>query len=372
MVKAKKTKLVVAINDFRIGGAQKVLCDVMNNLDKDLFDIYLVTLIEPNGQDSFYDSLSAHVHVVRFDFKGFTDWYSWRSLYTFLKQTKPDVVWSNLYFSNTVVRCLKIFVGYKVVVTEHNTYRWKTLAHRVIDSVLARVTTKIVTVSKTVAEYTAAFEWITKSKFIVIPNGIDYGVYQRTLDEREQQQVRKEFGWTENAKIIISVGQFIKQKNHQLLIAAFSEFVKNNPDYRLLILGDGSLRPQLERQIKDLQLEKHVALPGIKKDLAAYYAASEFFVLPSLFEGFGIVCIEAMAAGLPVIATKVAGPTEYIANAENGYLSDTTKEDFLQHMNILSTKLEQKPNMFVERTKKTALSYDITVVVKEYERLLSE
>lgn len=139
----------------------------------------------------------------------------------------------------------------------------------------------------------------------------------------------------EREKIVVGAGRLSKQKNFPLLITAFSEFVKQFPDYRLVIYGEGPDRPKLEELIKALNIEDKVELPGRQENLLELMKSKAMFVLSSDYEGMPNVLIEAMCMGMPVISTECpsGGPRELIQNEKNGLLVPVdSKEDLLKAM----------------------------------------
>lgn len=366
-----KIKLLVAISDFRIGGAQKIVLDVLKCLDVGRFEVHLVTFFATPKETTFFSELPDYVKVHSLSFKNFYDFKSWRATFRVLKSIKPHVVWSHLFFSHTVVRALKIFFDYKVITVEHNTYPNQKWLHRSIEKILSLVTYKIVAVAPGVIDFLVREVGIKREKCVVIKNGVNIKQIQ-TVVESEVLQARATLGLIPTDHLIISVGQLIRQKNHKLLIDAFALFVKNHNDYKLVIIGEGAKRQELETQIKALALEDRVLLPGIKKPIAPFLAAADFFVLPSLFEGFGIVCIEAMALGLPVIATKVTGPDIYIKEGENGFFCEATVSSLLEKMEQMASLDIDVKTKLTAGAKETAASYDISEVALLYQALIIE
>lgn len=120
--------------------------------------------------------------------------------------------------------------------------------------------------------------------------------------------------------IIISAGRLEKQKNHNMLIQAFSEIAKDFPKYELHIYGEGSLRKELEQQIKALGLQDRVKLPGNHIDYQNRLCEADIFVLSSDFEGLSNALLEAMVLGVPCISTDCAGSDEVVQSDNNGVL----------------------------------------------------
>jgi glycosyltransferase involved in cell wall biosynthesis len=367
-----KLRLVVGINDFRIGGGQKIVADVLARTDRATFEIHLVTLIQFDEQESFYNLLPADISVHRFYFQRIADVKELLRLYKLLKHIRPDVVWSSFFFSNTIFRVLKPLTGYKVIVTEQNTYTWKTTFQKVVDWILSYITYRIVAVSNYVAEFTAAQERISRKKFTVIHNGVDVEEMIRKLASADVVALKKELGFRPDDRLIINVGQLIHQKNQQLLVTAFKHFSERVEGYRLVILGEGILRPQLEQHITSLGLRDLVVLPGIKKNVADYYAASDFFVLTSRFEGFSVAVVEALSAGLPVISTRVSGAEEYIDENRTGFIVSDDADDIARTMEILAGATEEEQQLRRNAARAKAKMYDLESITRKYETLFKE
>jgi glycosyltransferase involved in cell wall biosynthesis len=146
-------------------------------------------------------------------------------------------------------------------------------------------------------------------RVVVIPNGIR--IDNPVTDAPAQSRPKR----------IIGVGRLEPQKRFDRLIKAFSSVHKEHPDYRLDIFGEGQQRGQLQRLIVASGLADAVSLPGIRADIADEYAKSSIFVLPSQFEGFSIVLLEAKMAGLPCIAYQDCnGPNDLVRHGEDGLL----------------------------------------------------
>ena len=197
-----KIKLLVSISDFRMGGAQKIVTDFVNNVDANKFEIHLLTFFDSQGENTFYSSLSNQVQVHRLDWKGFLDIPNWFKTIKLISVVKPDLVFSHLYFSNTVTRCLKMLFGYKVVTVEHNTYVNKTKSQKIVDQMLAHLTSRIVAVSSGVADFTAKQEGISPDKFYVIPNGVNLVELKDQVNEQSLAEVRAGLGLKDNEKLV--------------------------------------------------------------------------------------------------------------------------------------------------------------------------
>ena len=324
---SKRPIVAFLVNDFTVGGAQRLHIDLFNNLH-DQFEMHLITLMEFPNRTLMYDEVPPEVTVHRLNFASFRDFTSWRKLLRLLRSIRPDVVVSSLFLSNTIARVLKPLVGYTSIIVIHNTYIAKTQAQIVVDWILSHVTYRIVAVSNSVRTFTAAQEHIPLEKFVVIPNGLNLRETEPT--GVDCAAVRAELGLSPDDHLVIDVARLTDQKNLQLLIDAFADFSKEYPTYTLAIFGEGVLRKQLEDRIKDRDAHGRILLAGVRKDLVPYYKAADFFVSSSFIEGFGLAHAEALLCGTPVLTTKTAGPDEMIKEGENGFfIEGTSKENIL-------------------------------------------
>jgi L-malate glycosyltransferase len=123
-----------------------------------------------------------------------------------------------------------------------------------------------------------------------------------------------------HAPIVGNVAALVPHKGQRHLIEAAAIVVRQVPDARFVIAGEGELRPQLERQIKDRHLEKHVFLAGFRPDVLSVHKAFDIFVMSSVTEGLGTSLLDAMACGKPIVATAAGGIPEVVADRETGLL----------------------------------------------------
>ena len=141
------------------------------------------------------------------------------------------------------------------------------------------------------------------------------------LNDQLRKQIRASLGLDAEAIVIAIVASLTANKGHGILLTAFEEAFRNHPSIRLLIVGDGPLREQLETATRQLMLDQAVVFTGIRQDVFSLLQTSDIFVLPSQYrEGLGVALIEAMAVGLPVIGTDLGGIPEVIEDGENGFL----------------------------------------------------
>ncbi|HVX90782.1 MAG TPA: glycosyltransferase [Candidatus Paceibacterota bacterium] len=368
---SSKIQVVFGVNDFLVGGMQHHFTEQLRFYDRERYDIILITLFTFPGEDTLYHALPEWLVRHRFSFRGFLDIASWIALYRLLRTLRPDVVVSSLFFSNTVFRALAPFIGYACVPREHNTYVDKSFWERLTDRILAARSYRIVAVSPTVADFTAHQERIPREKFVVIENGIDLEHLDTELRALpEKTALRRELGFSPDDFIIVNVARLVPQKNHELLIDGFARFYEKTPSARLLVVGGGPLMDALAARAREHGLADRVTFYGTQHDVAKYYKASDVFALTSHIEGFAIVCIEAMACGLPVVSTKTAGPDTYIEEGVNGFfIAPPTSEAVAAALTRVYTG---RRDSLADGARATAPRFDVRAVVAQYEKLFSE
>jgi glycosyltransferase involved in cell wall biosynthesis len=143
--------------------------------------------------------------------------------------------------------------------------------------------------------------WEVDPRWQLLPYGIDFAPFRDTPDSAA---VRDELGIPSDAFVLGHVGRFRKSKNHAFLLDVAAEVARREPKMRLLLVGDGPLKPDIERQIDELGLTGRVILAGLRPDVPRLMlGAMDVFVFPSLYEGLGNVLLEAQAAGLPCVVS---------------------------------------------------------------------
>ncbi|MEK7579308.1 MAG: glycosyltransferase [Patescibacteria group bacterium] len=373
-MRKEKIRVVFALPSFVVGGTERQLLKQMRVYDYEMFDVSLFTFFEYPDKKTLYHQLPPEVKVVRLTFTSNLDFAMWRKLFASLRRAKPHVVVSSAFWANTIFRLLKPFFGYTSITREHNTYIEKNFFQKVIDHVLSYMSYRIIAISAVVAEFASKQACIPLSKFLVILNGVDVDEIEhfRVGSEEVVARLRAELGLTKEKKIVLNVGRLKPQKNQALLIEGFLTFHKENPEYVLVILGDGIERSNLERLLSLRGGLPFVKLLGHRDDAYAFYAAADIFVLSSRHEGGPNAVLEAIAFGLPVLSTRIAGVNEYIREGINGFFIEHTPESVattLAHVAHLSV---EKRNSVAQEAQKTAKGFSIEKVAEKYMNVLEE
>ena len=368
--KGRKIRVVFGLGSLGPGGMERQFVEQTRFFNREKYDVILVTLFEHPGAPNLYGELPHDLSVHRFDFKGWVDMFSWYRLHRLLKELRPDIVVSSLFFANTAFRVLRWFIGYRVIAREHNTYIDKGIIARLIDRVLANSSNCIVAVSTKVANFTAAQEHIPRNRFVIIHNGIDIDhVAAQISCQPAVAEIRTELGLGVHERILLNVARLVPQKDHRLLIDGFAQFHESHPEWTLFIVGGGSLQKELEDLSRKLGVGNAVRFFGHRDDIWKFYKVAEGLVSSSQIEGLSNTYLEAFAAGLPVVATKTAGTDELIRENQNGYF---IQERTAESVNVALETLHRADRASMsEACRETARRCDIRETVRSYEKLFS-
>lgn len=189
-------------------------------------------------------------------------------------------------------------------------------ANSVIDRLVHRLT-DVVVANADVTAADAVAQGVPSDRVRVIRGGVRL---PRPFSEAERKRWRASLGATERHVLVGNVGNFRPMKRQDLLIDAFARLLPDCPELRLVLVGDGDLRPEIERQVDQLGLDDRVVLAGTIADMPPLYDALDLFVQASNSEGLPNVLLEASAAGLPIVATAAGGSGELVRDGETGLL----------------------------------------------------
>jgi len=187
-----------------------------------------------------------------------------------------------------------------------------------LEKKMCKKSDKLIAVSRYTANYIINEYQIPPGKVTVIPNSVDIKNFHPKIDGNEMRE-RLNLLYS---PLVLYVGKLDYHKGFNTLIESFVRVIGDIPDAKLLIVGDGPMKKNIEYLIDIFSLRDSVILAGrvSEEDLPKYYAASNLVVLPSLMEGFGIVLLEAMASGKPCIATNVGGTEDVVVDNETGLI----------------------------------------------------
>lgn len=247
----------------------------------------------------------------------------------------------------------------KRIVHSHNTQNTNLFVVKLYKCYLQSKINKNATIRLACSE--KAGKWLyKKANFTVIPNGIEMEKFRFNTGNRDK--IRKELNIANETIVIGNIARFDQQKNHLFLIDVFYEYLKLVNCAMLILIGEGILEENIRSKIKDKGIEDKVKFLGIKKDVEKYYSAFDYFVFPSLYEGLGIVLIEAQASGLKTYTSKGRVP-------EEAEISDYLKYIPLEENPKQWAQEIGKSNIYERKNIKLSDNYDIRKIVNQIEKI---
>lgn len=305
------------------GGAETVFIQLADQLRQRGYRSVVVI----RGKGWVHDQLVARglqPHII--DAKGSFNWRFLRSLLRLIRSEKVDVIQSHLLGSNVYCALAGLIARKPVIATFHGMVdvgpRERFRAFKLW--ALNRGVSRFVAVSNSLRDAIAREGLLDASRCEIIYNGIDLTRYGRTDDHT----LRTRLALPDEAILVGSLGNIRPAKGYDLLVRAARRIVDRFPQVHFVVAGEpkSSLQRELDALARELRVDGHVHFLGFCADSVAYLAQLDYFLLTSTSEGLSIATVEALATGLPVIATRCGGPQEIIADDRDGLLVDIDVE----------------------------------------------
>lgn len=327
----KKIKIGCYIGKYLGGGVEACMMNYFKYIDKKQFDFYFIC--DEDSTKIPYDEikkLGGHVVLVP----------PYQKLFKFLKEFKKlclkekfDIVHSNVnllsVFPLYAAKKAKIKVRIAHSHSTSNKKEWKKNIFKNILKPFSKIfATDYFACSELAGRYQFGNKTFDKGLVTIINNAIEVDKFK--FNEKVRKKIRKEFDINDSTLVVGHIGRFVDQKNHTFLIDIFNEVQKEKEDSILLLAGEGPLQDMIKEKVKSLELEDKVLFLGQRSDAKDLYQGMDVFVLPSLYEGLGMVAIEAQVSGLPcVVSTEVPLEVEVSNNVIFLKFDDVWKNDII-------------------------------------------
>lgn len=321
-------KIAFGITELDPGGAERAFVQLITRLDRSHWEPHVFCLSE--GGDLVEPLEKAGVPVTCMGVKSSRDLLVIRKIVKYLKNLQPQILQTYLYHANIAGRIAGKLGGVKTIVSGIRVAERRSKFPLWLDRQTDHMVDIHVCVSEDVAQFTRETGKIGQEKLVVIPNGVEFERFS-TAEPADLGQ----FGIPPGAITAIVVGRLDPQKGPLDLLEALKKVIPDHPDFHVLYVGSGPLEEELREQIQMLNFSNQVHLAGWRGDIPELLKASSMLILPSKWEGMPNVVLEAMAAGLPVISTRVEGISEILTDSETGLLAPVGET------RILAEKIEQ-------------------------------
>lgn len=300
--------------DMRVGGAEMLTANIIRRLNRDRISPELCCLKE-RGElgESLANEISVHDHILANKY----DLRVWPRLTHLLRDREIDAVITvgagdKMFWGRLAARR----VGVPVILSALHSTGWPDGVGR-LNRMLTPLTDAFIAVADSHGQFLAQNLHVPRERVAVIPNGVDT---QRFAPVPDVATIRKEFSIGPTDPVLGIVAALRPEKNHELFLDVAARIVKELPNARFLIVGDGPCRASLEQHAASLGIADHTIFAGSRPDVPRLLAAMDVFALTSQMEANPLSILEAMSVGRPVVSTNVGSIHEAVVEAQTGFL----------------------------------------------------
>ena len=377
-----KRRLLHIITRLDKGGSAENTLLTVAGLNKNIYDVTLVTGKTENPYREAQKraeregvKIFAFPQLVReIDF--YRDLVAFFKLYSFIKEGKFHIVHTHSSKAGISGRLASWLAKVPVIVhTPHGHvfygYFGKTKANIFIflEKVTAKFTDRIVALTDKETKEHIDFKVAPEEKFVTIHSGVELEKFFVVDIERIKNELRREFRIPEENLVAGSLGRLDEVKGYEYFVKAASIVKKAFPKVTFLLVGEGKKRVELEDLVKSEGLSGSFIFTGWRDDVPRMLSGMDIFVLSSLNEGMGRVLVEAMAVGLPIVATDVGGVRELVQDGVNGYLVPSKGPEAMAGKIVELLRDEVKRKSMGEAGKSICKSYSSEAMVGKIEKL---
>lgn len=296
------------------GGASKLIYDLLPRMAGKGNECELLILTDDKSK--YVDDLRNQgipVNIIPKNVKG--HWAKIQYIKHWIEKGKYDVIHANLFPTTYYCSLAKRLLGKKcppLVMTEHSTDNKRRHISwlRPLEKFIYKKYDCVISISDKTQENLC--KWLGTehdNKFVVIENGIDVDAFKAAKPFEKNELCEN---YEAGDVLLLTVGSFTTQKNHLKLLEAVALLPSY---YKLLLCGEGPLEEEIKRKVADLGLQNRVVFLGFRKDVARIMHTADILVIPSIWEGFGLIAAEGMACGIPIAAADVPGLSEVVGDA---------------------------------------------------------
>ena len=319
------TRILHVITSTQVGGAENHLLALATALLKEGWTSEVAYL--KGREDLNQEFVGRGIPVHPLHLRPWCDSAALRRLIRLIRDRRPDIVHGHLFPAEVYATAAAMLSGghAKLVCTKHNDDDFLRRPHfRFLHWLISYRAARTIAISEHVRRYTLKMGTADASRLVTIPYGYDGGD-----STRKSSGLRQELGIGSGTFLIGSVGRLAPQKGQRYLLEAVQKMVSAGEDVALVLIGEGPLLGTLKAQVAAAGMGRHVFFTGFRQDVRDLMPAFDVFALPSLWEGFGLVLLEAMAAGRAIVASRVSAIPEVVEDGVTGLLVSPGDSDAL-------------------------------------------
>lgn len=317
-----------------MGGAERMVLWLAEALDRSRFEPCIGALV--GGGELIERAREAGIPAEHFQFRGFFDPGGIRRLIRFVRTNRIDLVQTHGLRADSVARWAARLGGARAVIsTIHSIDPDKPLLHRLLDRSTAPLVTRFVAVCDAAKQARVRREALAPGRIEVVPIGLPH----RDIPREQRDSIRRELGIDAEAVPVVGIlANLRSMKGHRDVIAALPAILRELPAAVFLFAGRDDSNGEIEQLAREQGVADAIRFLGYYRDTARLLAAMDIFLLPSTWEGLPVSILEALHAGVPVIATRVGGIPEIIRDGREGILIEPRRPDQIAEAVIRMTR----------------------------------
>lgn len=360
----KKIKIAMVTNHFGITGISTVILNYCKELDNRKYDLTVIAG-QPIAEENRKECIENGIHLIELPSRHQESVKHYVGLWKVLKKNHYDIV--HVHGSSSMMAIeltIAKLAGEKIrIAHSHNTRCLNMKVHRILNPYFRKIYTKALACGK------MAGDWLFgENKFEILPNSFHTELF--AFDETERKRVRKELD-IEEKFVVGHIGRFNEQKNQCYLIKAFEQIAKTRSDVVLLLVGTGPDFDKVKESVTNSLYGNQIIFYGVTKETRAIYSAMDVFALPSKYEGFPVVLLEAQITGLPcIISDRVTkdvdfGEIQWLSIEENPESWAKAISQIVVRSNVQRSDYRKKHIAQIE-------CYDINQTVKQLDTIYEQ
>ena len=373
-----KTKVVLIV-EAMLGGIRQHVCDIVRNLDKEVYDVYMI-YSDLRADETFFaekEELATHAKLIQCNKMqrelGLHDIKAYKEIKRLLKEIEPDIVHCHSSKAGIVgrlaakrCRIKKIFyMPHAYAFQNPNLSKIKKMIYVYAERFLSKnATTLTINVSKGEMQRALEYKIDKAEKFMLIYNGIPQ------IELPDRSKLRKELGLKEGITYVGVTARCAEQKDPFTFLKIAEQVVQECRDVEFVYIGDGPLEEEMKKWIAEKKLNNQIHMLGFRNNASILVSVLDIYLSTALYEGLPYSMIEAMRAGVPIIATKCIGNDELVVDGRNGYLFDIG--NVAQGKKLIMRQMVQRKIMS-ENVKETFIeNYSLNCAMKKLTNVYSK